>query len=492
MIYCSNLREVSGVHDVNFEPYFYIAIVSSVINLPLIKFKNMKHIKLVDFSANNFLVGCHTNFGELPHLEFLNLGYNVIHKVRRRCFGSLKVNHISFEMNSIEHIASKAFFQQTCTISINFNGNPIEHLSMSSFLGLHKLKHLNFLYSSLKSIDRDLVFMTSDLTVEIDSILFCCKYKSRNMWCNTKNHTEFKCRSNNTGIMFCGLISGTIDLIVNFLMCLFYLRTFTLKLMKVNPLKIILIGMHISGALYGISIILSGLKFLHHKANTSMYIILAKQEISSSLCVTALFLSINSIFVSALIQTLISVLRYEAIKNPFDTLMKSSNFIRNAMIVLFLGVSIISATLVVIFLVMEGRFDEVCSLVSMYKQQKSKIIYSVIVFIIVVLYASTMTISNALYILLIKETVSKSFTNNITATKRITKLAVRTTCILAVNDIFWITSGTLILSVQYYPLGYDLIFYYLSILIPIHDLLNVLLLSKLEINKHVPYILGDT
>ncbi len=478
MMHCENLTERSIFYKLNLLPYFYIAIVRSKLDIHRLPFARMKEIKKIDLSANNLGDICNALFDIPTALKSFDLSQNLVKHIDKQCFDSLQVEHINVEMNNVKDIDHSAFYNQNSTISLNFDRNKIVYLHKSSFLGLHDLKHLSFLHNNLQSIDNLIFSMDSLLTVKVDSILLCCEYKEINKWCDEQNATNDHCQyAHIHDTSLTGLVFGATEFMAHLIMCCLYLKGYLQKLIHFNPYKTILIGMHINGAQYGISLVLNFLVWCKDEDKTSTYITLTEEK-PSNLCVIASFFSINFMMLSAMTQILISASRYEAVKQPLFTKMKKSSFVLKIVVFLFTICSLTSASMTSFLIMAEhGYFPSFCSLVSR-SEEEATITFEIALYMTFLVHIVALILVNSLYIFLLKETLSQSLRNTIDSTKRHRRLLARISCLLILNDIFWLILCILLILLRFNHIKYHWIAGYLSIMVPIQDLINIPILSK--------------
>ena len=483
-IYCRNLMITETFYKMNFSAYRYIKILNSKVTVPLLPFEKMKYIKLIDLSGNNLNGICSASFYIPTDVNFFNLGQNLIRNIKKRCFNSLKVEHLNFELNNVKHINDEAFYYQITTISINFDRNKIEHLKAASFVRLDHLKHVSFLLNNMKSIDRDFLSLGSLVSINIDSISLCCQYKTINKWCGQQNVSTNNCQMKYTiGASLTCLLFGVTELVVHLLICFLYLKGYIQNAIQINSYSVLLIGMHINGAQYGISLVLNFLVWNRNEYKTFYYIILADNK-PSNLCSAASFFSMNFILLSTVTQILISATRYEAVKHPFATEIKSSSFARKVVVLSFIICTLVSISMTMLFI--STKFDSFhsnyfCSLLSTVLQE-STITFELTFYFAMGLYIAALVLVNPLYILLFKETVTQSLSNNtIDSTKRKRRLFARISCLLVLNNSFWITSCILLILLKFQYINNGWTIPHMSILVPINDLINIPILSKTDI-----------
>ena len=401
--------------------------------------------------------------------------------VNKNCLGKLKVIHISFQRNEIRHIKKLAFQHQKDTISINLDGNQLGSLPFSSFAGMENLKYISVMHNNLSKMHKNIFLIKSLIWINYDNILLCCKYKEQNKWCNTTDTENFLCTSAHSPDFYpSGLIIGCIEFTISVIVCLLYLWGNVSKLSAASSYRIVLVSMHINQALYGMSLVFTDVYI--RQGELENYIQLTGLPNSSFTYIAASIMSLTSILFAAFVQVIVSLIRYEAIKNPLFTEMKRSSVTRNIMILLSIACLLVSLPLFVVVYQATNEhsyhayYHMSCSLVTP-NAQNSNNIFTLAAWIVISVYFIALVFVNTLYTLICVKLHKRTLVNKPASSNR--SLVIRISCLLITNDSFWLTSCFLLLPFQFLSRQNILIKIFLFFLIPITDLINVCILSKI-------------
>jgi len=117
---------------------------SNLLNSSNISLKNLKNLKYLDLSGNNFKEISYDIFNTLQNLEKLGLYNCKIEKLQENSFENLKkLKKLVLSYNKISKLPETIFNNLTSLEELLLNQNNFHKLPLNIFKGLHNLKYLN-------------------------------------------------------------------------------------------------------------------------------------------------------------------------------------------------------------------------------------------------------------------------------------------------------------------------------------------------------------
>ena len=261
---------------------------------------------------------CYISFG--PNVLYLDVGYNLLTRIQRKCFELFSVRTLLLNNNFITFLESEAFKSVPHLLLLNLSNNPLTNFPVKLFADSVSLKLISAEEIQFIFVDLDAFQGVSDVTILSTDHYICCIAPKRTN-CRPKIPWHKSCSdllpdtSMKIFLLFVSLLIILLNTssIMSHLISSGYKKAFLASLISLN-VNNILCGFYL-GIIWTVDLYFKGTFFVKERLWRT-----------SNLCYLAFFLTVVYIIFAQLSLLLLTVSRLMVVMHPMNTIFKRTMF----------------------------------------------------------------------------------------------------------------------------------------------------------------------